>query len=101
MQTFAGNKTLEQIKAQCKAQGLAFDDYLYRTAGHDHVRISGGGARVLFNTFNGRFIGITPDGVAFSSDDKLDGTPWFDALLRFFYVEKKSARAAISRAGEA
>jgi hypothetical protein len=32
--------------------------------------------------------GMTPDGTEFSSDDRRDGTPWFDALLRFFYVER-------------
>lgn len=89
--TFAGNKSLEQIKAQCNAAGVEFDDSRWRVNGDDYVVVSGGGAEVFFNTFNGRFFGTTPDGIAFSSDDKLDGAPWFDALLNFFYVAKAGA----------
>jgi hypothetical protein len=101
MEKFAGNKTPEQIKAQCKAQGLVFDDRRYQTMGDDHVVVRGGGAYAIFNTFNGRFFGTTPDGTEFTSDDTLDGTPWFDALLRFFYVEKKAKRARSTKTGAA
>jgi hypothetical protein len=41
--------------------------------------------QVLYNVFNGRFFGTTPEGVQFASEDDRDGTPWFDALLNFFY----------------
>ena len=85
--TFGGNRSLDEIERQCKAQGVVFDDYRYRMVGDDFVRIHGGGAWVLFNTFNGNFFGQTPDGEQFASDDKRDGTPWFDALLNFFYRE--------------
>jgi len=90
MKKFAGNKTLAQIKAQCKAAGIEFDDSRYKK-GDDHVAIRSPGVMVLFSSFNGRFFGNTPDGQEFSSDDELDGTPWFDRLLSFFYVEKASA----------
>jgi hypothetical protein len=87
---FAGNKTLAQIRAQCKAQGVQYIDSQYRR-GSDFVTLHSPGAYVMFSAFNGRFFGKTPDGITFSSDDKRDGTPWFDALLRFFYVEKRAA----------
>lgn len=90
MKKFAGNKTLAQIKAQCKAAGIEFDDSRYKK-GDDHVAIRSPGVMVLFSSFNGRFFGNTPDGKKFSSDDALDGAPWFDQLLNFFYVEKAAA----------
>jgi hypothetical protein len=91
MKTFAGIKTLPQIKAQCEAAGIEFDDRRYKK-GDDHVAIRSPGVLVLFSAFNGKFFGNTPDGKKFSScDPKLDGTPWFDQLLSFFYVEKVAA----------
>jgi hypothetical protein len=84
---FAGNKTLDVIRAQCKAQGVQFIDSQYKR-GSDFVTLRSPDAWVMFSVFNGRFFGRTPDGVEFMSDDKRDGTPWFDALLDFFYVRK-------------
>lgn len=94
MKQFAGNRPLKQIKDQCEAQGLHFDDLAYRVRGHDHVVITGGGARVFYNTFNGRFFGeawFDPPGqlVHFNSDStEHEKRPWFQALLSFFYVNK-------------
>lgn len=85
---FAGTKPLATIKAQCKAAGVEFDDHLYRERGDDHIALRSPGAIVLFNSFNGRFFGNAPDGTRFSSDDRRDGEPWFDALPRFFYIAK-------------
>ena len=86
MKTFKRVKSLEEIRAQCQAQGLAFDDTAFRGEESDFVRIAGGGASVLFSTVNGRFFGTTPDGVEFSSaSSAFDGAPWFQALLAFFY----------------
>lgn len=93
MKKFAGNKTLSQIRAQCKAQRVQFIDSQWRR-GSDYVTLKSPGAWVMFNTFNGRFFGETPDGFEFNSNDKLDGTPWFDALLNFFYVAKAAAVSA-------
>lgn len=92
MKTFARHKTLREIRAQCRALGLALNDHLWRSRGHDHVCIEGGGARVLYNTFNGRFFGATDQGVEFSSDNQAqEDRPWFQTLLGFFYVEKPDA----------
>jgi hypothetical protein len=109
MKKFAGNKPLHVIKAQCKAAGLAFDDYNRRKFGRDYIAIGGWDATrgvrpdgsplvdatlpgtVMFNTFNGRFFGTTDRGIEFSSDsdsDEHEGEPWMRALLAFFYVEK-------------
>ena len=87
MKTFLGNKSLEQIKAQCKRDGVEFRDALFKK-GYDHVSLHSPKVKVVFNTVNGRFFGYTPDGIKFFSDDKRDGTPWFDALLNYFYVSK-------------
>lgn len=92
---YKGNKSLAVIRAQCKEQGLELDERRYEEGG-DHVVVRSTGpngekAHVIFNTVNGRFQGKTPDGVEFSSDDELDGTPWFDALLDFFYERKEVA----------
>jgi hypothetical protein len=91
MKKFAGNKSREQVKAQCKALGLVFDEAAYK-AGSDVTRICGGGASVCWISFNGRFFGPTDTGVEFSSDStKHEDEPWFQALLSFFYVEKEPA----------
>lgn len=82
-------KTYEEIKAQCDAQKLALADVHFR-AGGDTLVVSGGGGRVFFNAFNGKFFGNTPDGKHFrSSESYFEEEPWFKALLNFFYVEKK------------
>lgn len=95
MKKFAGIKTLKVIKAQCKAARITFDDYLYRKKGNDHVRVIGGGATVLFNSFNGRFFGTTDKGVTFNSDStEHESEPWFQALLAFFYIETINTAAA-------
>ena len=88
MKKFAGNKTRDQVKAQCKAAGVKFDESRYRQ-GSDWTLLSGGGAQVLWSSWNGKFWGMTDTGVEFSSDsDEHDNEPWMQALLRFFYVEK-------------
>lgn len=88
MKKFAGNKTRDQVKAQCKAAGVEFDERAYR-GGSDFTLLRGGGATVAWSSWNGRFFGKTPDGIEFHSDsDEHDHEPWMQALLRFFYVEK-------------
>ena len=94
MKTFGSTKHLKEILAQCKAQGLLVDLDKYRS-GSDYIVIRGGDAEVMFNTFNGRFHGTTPDGVQFSSDNaNHEREPWFQALLSFFYNEKVARRVA-------
>lgn len=89
MKTFSRHKTYEEIRQQCALQRLEFNDRLFKTAGWDTIAVYGGGATVVYNTFNGRFFGSTPTGVEFNSDDpQFDKKPWMQALLRFFYVEE-------------
>jgi hypothetical protein len=91
MKKFAGNKSRDQVKAQCEALGLEFDDAKYER-GSDFTTIRGGGAEVIWSSFNGRFFGTTDEGVEFSSDDtQHDDQPWFQLLLAFFYIEKEPA----------
>jgi hypothetical protein len=87
MKKFIGVKSLEQIKEQCIACGVEFSGKVSRK-GSDFILLRSPKAHVLFSAFNGRFFGVTPNGIRFSSDDDLDGEPWFDQLLAFFYVEK-------------
>jgi hypothetical protein len=89
MKKFARHKTLGEIRSQCMLQRLELNDRLYETEGYDTVKITGGGAWVIYNTFNGRFFGATPKGIEFTSDSpQHDSKPWMQALLSFFYVEK-------------
>jgi len=87
MKKFAGHKTLEQIRKQCEECGVELNTYQH-DHGDDHVALYSPDVKILYSTVSGRFFGTTPEGIKFSSDDKLDGTPWFDALLDFFLVEK-------------
>jgi hypothetical protein len=109
MKKFAGTKGLLDIKRQCKAAGVAYDDYRFRKVGADYVCLGVAtgtrpdrspfvlagadgnprGGFVMFNTFNGTFYGMTDKGVEFDSGStKHEREPWFQALLSFFYIEK-------------
>ncbi|CAG9172471.1 hypothetical protein CURE108131_23050 [Cupriavidus respiraculi] len=96
MKKFAGNKPLIEIKRQCEAAGIDYNDTLYRRGG-DYVVITtvngdNDSGQVLYNTVNGKFFGTTPDGIQFdSSSTKHENEPWFQALLSFFYVVKAAA----------
>jgi hypothetical protein len=93
MKKFAGFKSVYQIRAQCQAEGVPIDTTFYDD-GADHIAVgSEGNGIVFYNAFNGRFFGTTPEGVHFSSDEALDGTPWFDALLAFFFYGPKAGAA--------
>lgn len=91
MKKFAGSKSLEVIKSQCAAIGLDYNDALHRM-GNDHIVITtikgdNDSGQVLYNTFNGKFFGTTPDGVQFDSDETtFENEEWFQELLSFFYV---------------
>ncbi len=88
MKKFAGHKSSDAIKQQCEAAGIEYDQERYENGG-DHVVIVGGGARILYNTVNGRFFGTTPEGIEFDSNKtEHEEEPWFQALLSFFYIEK-------------
>lgn len=91
MKTFSGIKTYEQIKAQCKEQGVVCNDRLYCRSGWDTIVVGdqkNEGGYAVYNTFNGRFHGKTPEGIEFfSSATTHENEPWFQALMSFFYVE--------------
>jgi hypothetical protein len=95
MKTFSAVKPVDLILKQCKEQGVPVNDHLYRTAMWDTIVIGNQAkgkklGHVVFNTFNGRFSGVTDKGVKFTSDSpKHDNEPWMQALLNFFYTEKK------------
>ncbi|ABO60491.1 hypothetical protein Bcep1808_7620 (plasmid) [Burkholderia vietnamiensis G4] len=81
-------------------EGFPCQPRKYLEEGSDHIRFGfeHGGVYVtaLYNTVSGRAFGeyelprrkrkLDEKGIEFSTDDKLDGTPWFDALLSFLYV---------------
>ena len=86
---FKGNRPLDEIKKAVLAKGWPWDqakyddggDYL--TFGFVHEREH---VLVVYNTFNGTFIGRPNNGEMFTErDTHMDGTPWYDALLDFIY----------------
>lgn len=92
---FAGHRNYEQIREACRAQGLILEDVDYRRHGSDWIGVRGkpGGTLVLYSTPTGRFHGTHPDtGEKFTESSPLDGKPWFDALLSFFFYEEGPAR---------
>lgn len=98
MKQFAGIKTVDQLKAECKKRGWEIDTKQH-DGGSDHIKFQfehqGVKTTVFYSAFNGRFFGTTADECAFTSDDaKLDGTPWFDALLDFVYIAEPAVKAA-------
>lgn len=95
MQKFERHINHSEVEPACKAAGLKFDDSGYKK-GSDYVSVTGNfagtHAEVLYSSWNGKFIGETADGIRFSSDsDEHDGKPWFDSMLRFFYVAPVAA----------
>jgi hypothetical protein len=93
MKKFSRHKTYAEILAQCEAQGIPFNDYLYRRGGSDTVVVNSVYGRghfpghAIYNTFNGWFFGTTPEGVQFdSASTKHEKQPWYQDLLNFFYV---------------
>ena len=88
MAKFQRAKTRAEVLAQRKAQGVKVDLTAY-TMGSDYTTLSKGGCVVLWSSWNGKFLGETPDGITFNSDSaKHDKEPWMQALLNFFYVAK-------------
>lgn len=114
MKKFAGHKSLDVIRAQCKAAGVHLNTRLYDERGDDSVSIwtrvreagygDSDGGFVIYNLANGRFYGRTPmysepavsrfrvewpSHTPFSSDStEFEDDRWFQQLLAFFYVEK-------------
>lgn len=87
--SFSRVRSLDEIRRLCAEQNVPLDDTRYKRFADAHVLV-GDKTRgyALFNTFNGRFFGKTPDGVSYSSDsDTHENEPWFQALLNFFYVK--------------
>ena len=82
---FSGVKTLDQIRAQCKRDGVEFDDAAYKRGG-DSVLLRSPGVCIDINPHNGVFYGAVSGYPCFSSANPLDGEPWFDALREYFYV---------------
>lgn len=97
---FTRHITGDELIAACDREGFPCQPRKYLEEGSDHIRFGfeHGGVYVtaLYNTVSGRAFGeyelprrkrkLDEKGIEFSTDDKLDGTPWFDALLSFLYV---------------
>jgi len=87
--SFSGVRSLTEIKQLCAEQNVPLDDTRHKRFADDHVLVGDKtSGYALFNTFNGRFFGKTPEGVSYSSDsDTHENEAWFQALLNFFYVK--------------
>lgn len=90
---FSGHRNFDQIVAECKAQGVELDAHRYTVHGDDHVTLRGGGYTVVYSIVNGSFFGSSPTGERFDNTEPRDGTPWFDALLGFFYYTEPRCNA--------
>lgn len=88
---FSRHRSREEVITLAKARNVKVDASYY-DSGTDHLVVYLPGptaeiVKVLFNVISGCFFYAPEDGAGFSSDDKLDGQPWFDAMLDFFYIE--------------
>jgi hypothetical protein len=93
MKKWAGHKSFDVIKQQCKDAGIHFSDQSYRKGGDcvvvSTVKGDEKSGQVMYNTVNGVFFGVTPEGVEFDSNHAThDREEWFQKLLAFFYIEK-------------
>lgn len=87
LKKFKDPKSVELIRAQCLLQQLVCDSTLFDQGKSDYIIVfspAAPEAKVFYCDLQGRFFGHNDQGEAFSSDEPLDGTPWFDALLAFF-----------------
>lgn len=90
MKTFTRHRSLEELKDYCKEKGWKLNTTRFE-AGDDSVSFKWKVGKVsglaVFNTFNGKIIGQTKDGVMFSSDNTThENEPWFSAMLEAAYV---------------
>ncbi|AOJ09639.1 hypothetical protein [Burkholderia mayonis] len=96
---FTRHITGDELIAACERECFPCQPRKYLEEGSDHIRFGFQHGRIfvsaLYNTVSGRAFGeyaqstgkgALKKGTDFSTDDKLDGTPWFDALLSFLYV---------------
>lgn len=108
---FTRHKSYAEIKAQCKEQGLYFGSWLYDQGRSDFVVVcrkqsdtTNGEGFVFFNLYSGRFHGetnkILGSAIVFNESSQLDGTPWYDALLEFFFASTPKQAPAPVRKGQ-
>jgi hypothetical protein len=85
MKTYARGKTSAEFVAAAQSAGLTVNTAPMEMGGDWLVfngTLHGMPVHALFSVVNSRVIGtFGADKAGFSSDDSLDGTPWFDALL--------------------
>lgn len=98
MKMFEGHLTHKEVVKACTDAGFFVDTQKY-DGGGDWITIDGAFAgqnlSFIYSSWNGKFIGRTPTGGTFSeSDEKLEGTDWYDAILDFLYVTKADDSAA-------
>jgi hypothetical protein len=87
MKTFARQKTLAEIEAQCAALGVPIDSQVTGRTGRVLVGSVGHG-HALYELETGRFVGESDLGFEFDSDDDTyDDHEWFQQLLNFFLVD--------------
>lgn len=94
MRKFAGAKTEQTIIAQCVAGGLTCDTRRSDNNMGEYIAVSSPDAPtavVYYSEVGRRFFGKTDQDVYFKSEDSLDGEPWFDSLLDFFFIPMPGA----------
>ncbi len=91
MKKYTRFRNADELREACAALGWSLETGKY-DEGSDHVVIKftheGIRGEAFVSMFNGRFFGrLDDDLVPFSSDDgKMEGQPWFEALLETVYL---------------
>lgn len=92
MKTFAGSRSLDDLKPLCAARDIVLETERYDNGGSDYVVLDGaiGVVRmtVFYSPWNGVFFGETDRGLKFNNQSPLDGAAWLDELLDLLYVPK-------------
>jgi hypothetical protein len=90
MKKFKGYLNHQQILTACIKAGFDVDTSRYDNGG-DWITIfgqfAGQSLQIIYASFNGRFMGKSPEGDVFSDESQeLEGTDWYDAILDFCYI---------------
>lgn len=97
MKKFKDHLSHTQVLAACTKAGFGVDTSCYDDGG-DWITIFGRFAnedlRIIYSSWNGKFIGKSPDGEMFDgAREELEGIGWYDAILDFLYIPEEEKAA--------
>lgn len=92
--TFDRNRPREEIKAACEERGWEWDQSRF-DAGSDYITFGFQSGRkkvrVIYSSFNGKFIVKQGRDFITEASTGMDGTKWYDDLLDFIYLPSAAA----------